>query len=52
MVSRLLEDDVERHTMSRLGRGYLDGRGTDRFVQAMEILLHAPAARQPSAQAA
>lgn len=49
MVRALLSDECERHTMSRLGRTYVDGRGTDRFVQAMEILLHAPAQRQAEA---
>ncbi|MCS7159160.1 MAG: hypothetical protein RMJ19_01700 [Gemmatales bacterium] len=51
-VNRLLADEVERHTMARLGRSFLDGRGTDRFVQAVEILLHAPAHANYRAEAA
>jgi spore coat polysaccharide biosynthesis predicted glycosyltransferase SpsG len=51
-IEDLLSDAQERHTMSRLGRAYLDGRGIDRFVQAIEILLHAPARRQSISQAA
>lgn len=52
VVSQLLADERERHTMARLGRTYLDGRGTDRFVQAVEILLRAPARGSFQAQAA
>jgi UDP-N-acetylglucosamine:LPS N-acetylglucosamine transferase len=51
-VARLLQDEAERHTMSRLGRTYLDGRGTDRFVQAVEILLRVPARSGLRAEAA
>lgn len=52
IVQELLADPRQRQDMSRMGRAFLDGRGTDRFVQAIEILLHAPARRQTMSQAA
>jgi spore coat polysaccharide biosynthesis predicted glycosyltransferase SpsG len=42
-VSELLVDQTERRGMSRCGRQLIDGRGTDRFVTAVEVLLHVAA---------
>lgn len=39
-VQDLLLDPQERKAMSRIGRQLIDGRGTDRFVNGTEILLH------------
>jgi spore coat polysaccharide biosynthesis predicted glycosyltransferase SpsG len=39
-VQNLLNDNLERQAMSRCGRQLIDGRGPDRLVTAMEILLH------------
>ncbi|MFL5243300.1 MAG: PseG/SpsG family protein [Gemmataceae bacterium] len=39
-VQNLLTDDLERQAMSRCGRQLIDGRGPDRLVTALEILLH------------
>jgi spore coat polysaccharide biosynthesis predicted glycosyltransferase SpsG len=40
-VQDLLLDPHERRMMTRSGRQLIDGRGTDRFVNGTEILLHA-----------
>ncbi|MBX7106024.1 MAG: polysaccharide biosynthesis protein [Gemmataceae bacterium] len=40
-VQDLLLDSHERKAMTRIGRQLIDGRGTDRFVNGTEILLHA-----------
>jgi spore coat polysaccharide biosynthesis predicted glycosyltransferase SpsG len=40
-VQDLLLDTHERRVMTRSGRQLIDGRGTDRFVNGTEILLHA-----------
>jgi spore coat polysaccharide biosynthesis predicted glycosyltransferase SpsG len=39
-VQDLLADPLERQAMSRCGRKLIDGRGPDRLVTALEILLH------------
>lgn len=39
-VQNLLEDPLERKSMSRCGRRLIDGRGADRMVNGLEILLH------------
>jgi spore coat polysaccharide biosynthesis predicted glycosyltransferase SpsG len=36
----LLSDTLERQAMARCGRKLIDGRGPDRLVTALEILLH------------
>src|SRR5262249_23127228 len=50
-VASLLSGPMERQSMSRAGRKLIDGRGPDRLVTALEIVLH-PYSRQPVAQAA
>ncbi len=42
-VQDLLLDPQGRKMMTRSGRQLIDGRGTDRFVNGMEILLHVAA---------
>lgn len=42
-VNDLLMDPMERRGMTRIGRQLLDGRGTDRFVNGTEIVLHVAA---------
>jgi spore coat polysaccharide biosynthesis predicted glycosyltransferase SpsG len=49
-VDLLLDDHMERKGMTRCARNLIDGRGPDRIVNGMEILLHAPA-RKRAAQA-
>ena len=39
-VQNLLGDPLERQAMSRCGRKLIDGRGADRLVTALEVLLH------------
>jgi spore coat polysaccharide biosynthesis predicted glycosyltransferase SpsG len=39
-VQDLLTDQAERQAMSRAGRRLIDGRGPDRLVTALEVLLH------------
>jgi len=39
-VSNLLTDPLERQAMARCGRKLIDGRGPDRFVTALEVMLH------------
>src|SRR5262249_36474183 len=39
-VQELLGDPMERQGMSRCGRKLIDGRGPDRLVTALEVLLH------------
>jgi spore coat polysaccharide biosynthesis predicted glycosyltransferase SpsG len=39
-VSDLLIDPMERQAMTRCGRKLIDGRGPDRLVTALEVLLH------------
>jgi spore coat polysaccharide biosynthesis predicted glycosyltransferase SpsG len=39
-VQNLLDDPLERQAMARCGRQLIDGRGPDRLVTALEVLLH------------
>jgi spore coat polysaccharide biosynthesis predicted glycosyltransferase SpsG len=39
-VQNLLADPLERQAMARCGRQLIDGRGPDRLVTALEIMLH------------
>lgn len=39
-VQNLLDDQLERVGMSRCGRYLIDGRGPDRMVNALEVMLH------------
>jgi len=39
-VQNLLGDPFERQAMARCGRQLIDGRGPDRLVTALEVLLH------------
>jgi spore coat polysaccharide biosynthesis predicted glycosyltransferase SpsG len=39
-VQELLTDPLERQAMARCGRKLIDGRGPDRLVTALEVLLH------------
>jgi spore coat polysaccharide biosynthesis predicted glycosyltransferase SpsG len=39
-VQNLLGDALERQAMARCGRQLIDGRGPDRLVTALEVLLH------------
>ena len=39
-VNDLLGDALERQAMSRCGRKLIDGRGPDRLVTALEVLMH------------
>lgn len=46
-VDTLLDDPMERLSMSRCARNLVDGRGGDRIVNGMEIMLHSPARMVP-----
>lgn len=50
-VDLLLDDPMERKGMTRCARNTFDGRGPDRIVNGLEIMLHGPA-RQRAASAA
>jgi spore coat polysaccharide biosynthesis predicted glycosyltransferase SpsG len=50
-VAGLLSDPLERQGMARAGRKLIDGRGPDRLVTALEVLLH-PARQFPAEAAA
>jgi spore coat polysaccharide biosynthesis predicted glycosyltransferase SpsG len=39
-IQELLDDPLERQAMARCGRKLIDGRGPDRLVTALEIMLH------------
>jgi UDP-2,4-diacetamido-2,4,6-trideoxy-beta-L-altropyranose hydrolase len=39
-VQRLLNDPLERQAMARCARKLIDGRGPDRLVTALEVMLH------------
>ena len=39
-VVSLLSDPLERQTMARAGRRLIDGRGPDRLVTALEVVLY------------
>jgi len=45
-VNIVLDDQMERQGMNRCGRNLIDGRGGDRVVNGLEILLHTPWARR------
>jgi spore coat polysaccharide biosynthesis predicted glycosyltransferase SpsG len=51
-VQDILSDPLERQGMSRCGRKLIDGRGPDRLVTALEILLHPSRQVQMVAEAA
>ena len=42
-VNYVLDDQLERIGMSRCARLMIDGRGPDRIVNGLEILIHTPA---------
>lgn len=46
-VETLLDDPMERLSMSRCARNLVDGRGGDRIVNGMEIMLHSPSRAVP-----
>lgn len=50
-VDLLLNDSMERKGMTRCARNNYDGRGPDRVVNGMEIMLHAPARKRAAAVA-
>jgi len=45
-VEGLLDDPMERKGMTRCARNMFDGRGPDRIVNGLEILLHAPSRKR------
>ena len=47
-VNVVLDDPKERRGMSRCARNLIDGRGGDRVVNGLEILLHSPTLREGS----
>jgi spore coat polysaccharide biosynthesis predicted glycosyltransferase SpsG len=51
-VDLLLDDEMERKGMTRCARNLVDGRGPDRIVNGMEILLHAPSRKRAVVAAA
>ncbi len=51
-VQELLGDALERQSMARCGRKLIDGRGPDRLVTALEVLLHPSRLVQAEAAAA
>jgi spore coat polysaccharide biosynthesis predicted glycosyltransferase SpsG len=51
-VQDILSDPLERQAMSRCGRKLIDGRGPDRLVTALEVLLHPSRLVQAEAAAA
>jgi spore coat polysaccharide biosynthesis predicted glycosyltransferase SpsG len=50
-VQNLLDDPMDRQAMARCGRQLIDGRGPDRLVTALEVLLH-PSRRVAFSEAA
>jgi spore coat polysaccharide biosynthesis predicted glycosyltransferase SpsG len=50
-VDQLLDDPMERKGMTRCARNLFDGRGPDRIVNGMEIMLHSPSRRQTAVSA-
>jgi spore coat polysaccharide biosynthesis predicted glycosyltransferase SpsG len=50
-VQNLLNDPLDRQAMARCGRQLIDGRGPDRLVTALEVLLH-PSRRVAFSEAA
>lgn len=51
-VQALLNDPLERQSMSRCGRKLIDGRGPDRLVTGIEVLLHSGRAAEAVTEAA
>jgi spore coat polysaccharide biosynthesis predicted glycosyltransferase SpsG len=51
-VVDLLADPLERQAMARCGRQLIDGRGPDRLILALEVLLHPYRQIQTFAEAA
>ncbi|OWK45432.1 N-Acetylneuraminate cytidylyltransferase [Fimbriiglobus ruber] len=47
-IGVVLDDPMERLGMSRCARNLIDGRGGDRIVNGLEIILHSPRVRQPA----
>jgi len=41
-AQNILTDPLERQAMARCGRQLIDGRGPDRLVNALEVMLHPP----------
>jgi UDP-2,4-diacetamido-2,4,6-trideoxy-beta-L-altropyranose hydrolase len=50
-AENLMNDQAERRQMARCGRAFLDGRGPDRLVSALEIMTY-PLRRQEAREAA
>lgn len=46
-VALVLDDPMERLGMTRCARNLIDGRGGDRIVNGLEIVLHTPRYKQP-----
>lgn len=51
-VAEMLGDDLERQAMARAGRATIDGRGLDRLVNAVEIVVNVSPLRALMAEAA
>jgi hypothetical protein len=51
-VQNLLTDPLERQAMARCGRKLIDGRGPDRLVNALEIMLSPSRRAEPVREAA
>ena len=51
-VAPVLEDPMERLGMARCARNLVDGRGGDRIVNGMEIMLRTPGRAMPVSMAA
>lgn len=51
-IANLLGDPLERQAMARCGRQLIDGRGPDRLVNALEIVLHPAQAKELQREAA
>jgi spore coat polysaccharide biosynthesis predicted glycosyltransferase SpsG len=51
-IHNILGDNLERQAMARCGRQLIDGRGPDRLVTALEVLLHSARPSAPPAVAA
>jgi UDP-N-acetylglucosamine:LPS N-acetylglucosamine transferase len=49
-VGVVLDDPMERLGMSRCARNLIDGRGGDRVVNGLEIVLHTPWAKRAAEQ--
>jgi spore coat polysaccharide biosynthesis predicted glycosyltransferase SpsG len=50
-VHNVLSDNLERQAMARCGRQLIDGRGPDRLVTALEVLLHSTRRDAPAVAA-